>query len=218
MDRHKFIIQAYVMVSFLESPRPQTHSKFDDIQGLIIGTVLVALSVQFLQASSLFTGQIAGLSLVLSYASGFSFAAVFFVLNLPFYVVAYLRMGLLFTLKTFAAVALLSLWCFVLPQMMSFASLDPLAAAVLGGISAGAGLIILFRHGATLGGVGIVAVWLQDTRGIKAGWTQLAFDLCVFAIAMSLFDIATVIFSLIGAAITNIMIATNHRRDRYIAR
>lgn len=206
------------MVSFIESPRPETHSIFDDIQGLIIGTVLMALSVQFLQASSLFTGQIAGLSLVLSYATGLSFTALFFVLNLPFYVVAYLRMGLLFTLKTFGAVALLSLWCFVLPQVMSFAVIDPIAAAVLAGVSAGAGLIILFRHGATLGGVGIVAVWLQDTRGIKAGWTQLTFDLCVFAIAMSLFDFATVIYSLIGAAVTNIMIATNHRRDRYIAR
>ncbi len=206
------------MVSFIESPRPETHSRFDDVQGLIIGTVLVALSVQFLQASSLFTGQIAGLSLVLSYASGMPFPDVFFLLNLPSYVVAYLRMGLLFTLKTFVAVALLSLWCFVLPQVMSFATIDALAAAVLAGISAGAGLIILFRHGATLGGVGIIAVWLQDTRGIKAGWTQLAFDICVFAFAVSLFDISTVVYSLIGAATTNIMIATNHRRDRYIAR
>ena len=63
-----------------------------------------------------------------------------------------------------------------------------------------------------------MALWLQDTRGIRAGWVQLGFDVAVFALAMSLFDFTTVGWSLLGAGVTNIMIATNHRRDRYIAR
>lgn len=184
----------------------------------MVGTLLVALSVTFLQTSGLFTGQIAGLALVASKALGVSFATLFFVFNLPFYIVAYLRMGATFTIKTFMAVGLLSLWSYCLPSVFTISNLHPLVAAVLAGITAGSGLIALFRHGATLGGVGIVAVWLQDTKGIKAGWTQLTFDLFVFALALSFFDLGAVAFSLVGAAITNIMIATNHRRDRYIAR
>ncbi len=78
--------------------------------------------------------------------------------------------------------------------------------------------MILFRHGATLGGVGIVAVWLQDTKGIKAGKVQLGFDVFVFALAIALFAPITVFYSLISAAVTNFVILTNHRRDRYIAR
>ena len=206
------------MVSFLEPSTPDRHSPLEDAQGIVVGTLLMALCVQFLQGGGLITGQIAGLSLTISYAGGFAFGTVFFLLNLPFYVVALWRMGLAFTLKTFAAVGLMTLWTFVLPQVMSFATLYMGAAAVLAGVTSGAGLIVLFRHGATLGGVGIVAVWLQDTRGIKAGWVQLGFDLCVFGIALSLFDMQVVFWSLIGAAVTNVMIATNHRRDRYIAR
>ncbi|MBE1293316.1 MAG: YitT family protein [Rhodobacteraceae bacterium] len=206
------------MVSFIESPSPEKHSPFEDIQGLIVGTLLVALAVQFLQACDLFTGQIAGLSLVTAKATGTSFGIVFFLMNLPFYVIAFLRMGLAFTLKTFTAVGLLSIWSAVLPQFFSLTDVDPLLGAALAGVTAGAGLIALFRHGATLGGVGIVAVWLQDTKGIKAGWVQLGFDILVFGLALSFFDLHAVAFSLVGAAITNIMIATNHRRDRYIAR
>ncbi|MDA5555714.1 YitT family protein [Shimia sp. MMG029] len=206
------------MVSFLESPHPEQHSLFDDFQGLIVGTLLVALSVTFLQNSGLFTGQIAGLALVAGKAVGVPFALLFFAFNLPFYVIAYLRMGAKFTIKTFMAVGLLSLWSYVLPSFFTISNLNSLVAAVLAGITAGSGLIALFRHGATLGGVGIVAVWLQDTKGIKAGWVQLGFDFCVFALALSFFDLNAVAFSMIGAAITNIMIATNHRRDRYIAR
>lgn len=218
LDSYEISVQMPAMVSFLDSPTAEEHSIFDDIQGLLVGTLLVALSVQFLQGATLFTGQIAGLALVGTKALDISFSTLFFALNLPFYIIAYVRMGWEFTLKTFLAVGLLSLWTFILPQVMSFADLHIAAASVASGVTAGAGLIILFRHSATLGGVGIVAVWLQDAYGIKAGWVQLGFDVMVFALAVSFFPYDAVIYSLLGAAIVNIMIATNHRRDRYIAR
>lgn len=206
------------MAMLLEAPPADRHSLNEDIQGILVGTLFMALSVQFLQASHLITGQIAGLSLLVSYWGNWAFGIVFFLLNLPFYVVAFLRMGVRFTIKTFAAVGAMTIWTFVLPQVMEFSNLHPLAGAGLAGITAGAGLLALFRHGATLGGVGIVALWLQDTKGIKAGWTQLSFDACVFLLAIMLFDPMTVFYSLIGAIVTNVMIITNHRRDRYIAR
>ncbi|MEQ9693276.1 YitT family protein [Shimia sp. SDUM112013] len=206
------------MTFLLDTPPADRHSVTEDVQGVIVGTLLVALSVQFLQASQLITGQIAGLSLLVAYWGDWAFGAVFFVLNLPFYAVAILRMGWVFTLKTFAAVATLTAWTYVLPQLFLIGSIHPGAAAGLAGVTAGAGLLALFRHGATLGGVGIVAVWLQDTRGIKAGHVQLGFDVVVFSLALLLFPLPVVGWSLFGAVVTNIVILTNHRRDRYIAR
>ena len=73
------------------------------------------------------------------------------------------------------------------------------------------------RHGASLGGVGVVALWLQDRTGFKAGWTQLLFDLVVFSLALMLRDLTTVAWSFLGAVVVNLIIALNHRRDRYIA-
>ncbi len=206
------------MAMLLETPTADRHSLNEDIQGILVGTLFMSLSVQFLQASQLITGQIAGLSLLVSYWGDWTFGIVFFLFNIPFYLVAFLRMGARFTIKTFAAVGTMSIWTFVLPQVMGFSNLHPLAGAGLAGITAGAGLLALFRHGATLGGVGIIALWLQDTKGIKAGWTQLSFDLCVFLLAIMLFEPQLVFFSLVGAVVTNVMILTNHRRDRYIAR
>ncbi|MBK1635681.1 YitT family protein [Rhodovulum adriaticum] len=194
------------------------HSLLEDIQGLFVGTLLVALSVQLLQSAGLVTGQIAGLSLVTAYASGIGFGPVFFAFNLPFYWLALRRVGLAFTLKTFGAVALLSLFTELLPNLLRIEAMHPLAGAILAGATAGAGLLALFRHGASLGGVGILAFWLQDTRGIKAGWVQLGFDAVVFALAFAVIPPVTVLYSLIGAGLLNVIIATNHRRDRYIAR
>ncbi|EPX83631.1 YitT family protein [Salipiger mucosus] len=201
----------------LETPQPDRHTLWEDAQGILIGATLVALAIQFLRAGELITGQIAGLSLVISYPTGWSFGLVFFVLNLPFYWLAIRQLGWVFTVKNFVAVTLMSTLAETMPYVLTV-DVPPSLAAPLFGVVGGVGLLSLFRHGATLGGMGIVALWLQDTRGIKAGNTQLAFDLCVFALALMLFDWVTVIWSLLGAVILNIIITINHRRDRYIAK
>ncbi|BBU56511.1 membrane protein [Mameliella alba] len=205
-------------MTLLSQPPADRHSLWEDALGLVVGTCMMALAVMFLTSSALITGQIAGLSLIVSYAAGWSFGAVFFVLNLPFYILAVRQMGWRFTLRTFAAVGLLSLQTEFLPTVLRLEPIHPLVSAVLFGLLAGLGLIVLFRHGATLGGVGIVALWLQDTRGIPAGNVQLGFDLCVFVLALAIFDWLTVAVSLTGAVILNLMVTINHRRDRYVAR
>lgn len=202
----------------LSTPRPEKHTPLEDIQGLLVGTLLVATSVLFLRSGALITGQISGLSLIGAYTTKWSFGAVFFVLNLPFYWLALKKIGWRFTLKTFAAVALLSTFTELLPSVITIKALNPYGAGVLAGVTAGAGLLALFRHSASLGGVGIVALYLQDRFGFKAGWTQLMFDAGVFALALLLFSPDVVLPSLLGAVVLNIIIATNHRRDRYIAR
>lgn len=202
----------------LSSPPADRHSPWEDVIGLAVGCVIMALSVQFLRVEGLITGQIAGLSLLGSYVSGASFGTVFFLLNLPFYLLALKQMGLRFTLKSFAAVSAMSAMADALPRFMTLETLHPGIAAAFFGVLGGIGLIVLFRHGATLGGVGIVALWLQDSRGIRAGNVQLGFDLGVFALAALLFDWDVVLWSLLGAVILNLMITVNHRGDRYIAR
>jgi len=200
------------------TPPHQTvrHNLFEDAQGLIFGAAMCAFGVHILTSAGLVTGQTAGLAVLISYATGWAFGPVFFVINLPFYALALARMGLRFTVKTFIAVALLSLFTLVIPQVVSFDRLDPLAAACLFGIVTGPGLLALFRHGSSLGGVGIVALQVQDRTGFRAGWVQLGFDAVLFAVALALLDPLLVLWSLLGSVVINLIIAVNHRRDRYI--
>jgi uncharacterized membrane-anchored protein YitT (DUF2179 family) len=149
--------------------------------------------------------------------TGFAFGPVFFVLNLPFYWVALRRMGWLFTLKTVLAVGLVSVFSALRPELLSFAHVETLTGAVLAGVISGAGLLAIFRHRASLGGVGIVALYLQERTGFRAGWTQLLVDLVIFALALLTLPAGAVAYSLAGAVVLNAVIAINHRRDRYIA-
>ena len=193
------------------------HSLFENAQGLISGAGMCAFALHLLTSAGLITGQTAGLAVLISYATGWAFGAVFFVINLPFYWLAWRRMGLGFTLRTFVAVALLSGFSMVIPPLVRFETVDPLAAALIVGVITGPGLIAIFRHGASLGGIGILAVYLQDTAGLRAGWVQLGFDAALFAVAFLILAPDLVFYSLAGAVVLNVIVAINHRRDRYIA-
>lgn len=198
------------------TPAPKHYTLFEDIQGLLIASAQAALGIHLLRAAGLVTGGTAGLALILSYVTGWNFSLVFFVINIPFYGFAYWARGLTFCLKSLGTVTLVSTMAEALKPLLQIGHVHPGAAAALFGISAGVGLLGLFRHSGSLGGVSIVAVILQDKFGFKAGWTQLIHDLTLFSVAIFLLPADRVAWSLLGALILNAVIAFNHRRDWYI--
>ncbi len=193
------------------------HSWRDNLQGQVFGIVMTAFGVVILRAAGLVTGQTAGLSLLASYATGVSFGVAFFLVNLPFFAFAWRRLGGAFALRSLASTVAISALVDFAPHLVRFAHLDMVTAAILGGCCSGFGLIALFRHGASAGGLGILAVYLQDRTGFRAGWTQLAVDTAIFAAAFLVLDWRAVAASFLGAVVLNVMIAFNHRRDWYVA-
>jgi uncharacterized membrane-anchored protein YitT (DUF2179 family) len=193
------------------------HSLIDDIQGLSLGVFLCGLGIHFLTTAGLVTGQTAGIAVILSYLTGYSFGVVFFFVNLPFYALAWTRLGPEFTVKSMISVTLLSVVTDALPLVVSFDRLDPALAAVSFGALVGMGLLAMFRHNGSLGGMGVVALMVQDSTGFRAGWVQLITDAVIFSVALWLFPLTVVAYSVLGALVLNLIIAINHRRDRYIA-
>jgi uncharacterized membrane-anchored protein YitT (DUF2179 family) len=199
-----------------DAPRPR-HTVFDDVQALVTGTLFVALGLVLFRHAGLMTGGTAGLALIGHYASGERFGAWLFAINLPFYVFAWRRMGAVFTLKTFVAVALLSAMAEVLPQVLVLQSVQPAFAALGGGLMMGTGMLILFRHRASLGGMNVLVLWLQERFGWRAGVVQLALDACILVAALPWVEPAGLALSVAGAAAMNVALALNHRPDRYVA-
>lgn len=197
--------------------RSLRHSWLDDAQAIVTGTLFVALALMMFRQAAMVSGGTAGIALVTHYASGWRFGAIFFVVNLPFYWLAWRRMGRRFTVKTFIAVALLALWSEWLPQWLVIERLNPLFAALAGGALAGAGFLILFRHRASLGGLNVMVLWLQERLGWRAGYTQLALDVVILLAATPWVDARGLALSVLAAATMNLALAINHRPDRYVA-
>ncbi len=193
------------------------HSLFDDAQGLLTGTLFVALALVLFRQAGLVTGGTAGLAFILHYALGWPFGLAFFAINLPFYLLAWRRMGARFTLKTFAAVALLSLLAELVPRWVVLQSVQPLFAALGGGLLMGAGLLILFRHRASLGGLNVLVLWLQEARGWRAGQVQMALDGLILLAAAPWVGWGALALSVLAAVALNLALAVNHKPGRYAA-
>lgn len=193
------------------------HSALEDLQALVTGTLFVALGVTLFRQAGMVTGGTAGLAFVGHYAAGWPFGLVFFLLNLPFYGLAWRRMGRRFTLKTFAAVGLLALLSELLPQWIVLQQVHPLFAALGGGLLAGAGFLILFRHQASLGGLNVLVLWLQERHGWRAGRVQMGIDLAILLAASPWLQPQQLALSVLGALALNFALAVNHKPGRYVA-
>lgn len=194
----------------------ERHKLYEDAFAFVTGTLLVALGIQFYAEARLLTGGTAGLALLGQYASDYPFGLIFFLVNLPFYVLAAVRMGWDFTIRTFIAVAMVSVLSRLTPLWIDVGGIVQPYAAVAGGALIGVGLLILFRHKAGLGGFNILAVFLQDRYGWRAGLVLLAADLVVMFLALLLLDWQNVALSVIGAVVISMTLTINHRPGRYV--
>jgi uncharacterized membrane-anchored protein YitT (DUF2179 family) len=196
---------------------PIAHKPYEDVMALLTGTLFVALGVVMFKHTGLLTGGTAGVAFLIHYATGWNFGVVFFLINVPFYGLAIRRMGKAFALKTFAAVGLLSVFANVIPQLLHFDVLNPWLSTVLGGVLMGCGMLILFRHRASLGGFNVLVLYLQERFGWRAGWLQMGLDCSIVLVSFFLRDWTLIALSVLGAVVVNQTLATNHRAGRYMA-
>jgi uncharacterized membrane-anchored protein YitT (DUF2179 family) len=192
------------------------HRPYEDVQALVTGTLFIAFGVLMFGHAGLLTGGTAGIAFLIHYETGWNFGLVFFLINLPFYGLAWKRMGPAFTFKTFAAVGLLSLFVNLLPSLISFQALSAPLAAVLGGLLMGSGMLMLFRHRASLGGFNVLVLYLQERFGWRAGRVQMAFDCAIVLCSFAVVSWQQVGLSVLGAVVMNQTLATNHRTGRYV--
>ena len=144
------------------------------------------------------------------------FALGYVVVNVPFVVLAVLRRGWRFTARSATAVSLLAGFSYVHPLALPLVDVHPVYAVLLGNLLAGVGLVVLFRHGSSLGGFAVVALECQDRFGWRAGYVQLACDALVLLLSAAVVAPLVLLLSVAGAVVLNVVLAVNHRPGRYL--
>lgn len=196
---------------------PRPHRPVEDAVALLVGSLALSFGLVLLQDVGGVSGGLAGIAFLVTYSTGWSFSVVFFLINLPFYVLAVVRMGWTFTLKTFAVVGLVSVLAEVHAANITISFLSPFYACALGGMLMGLGFLVLFRHRASAGGLGILVLYVQERFGLSAGLVQLGLDAVIVLMALLVVDPVVVLASVLGVVVLNVILAMNHRPGRYLA-
>ena len=196
-------------------PLPPKHTLLDDVQAILIGSLLAAFGIAIFSHMNFLIGGTAGVSFLTQYSTSYTFGPIFFVINIPFYVLAFIKLGWDFTLKTFIAVSFVSFLTEIIPVWFEFGDIEPWFAAIFGGFLIGSGLLMLFRHKASLGGLNILSIYVQEYFQISAGKFQMVADTLIILAAFFIVDWKALAFSILAAVALNIILAINHKPGRY---
>lgn len=191
------------------------HSLKENIIAILTGTFIVSQGVFFLQQANLLTGGTAGLALLVSQLVDLSFGQLYFLLNTPFYLMAWFRMGKGFAITSVISGGLVSVITDNLHYVLEISRLEPLYCAVIGGLLMGLGMLILFRHQTSLGGFNVLVLYLQEKFGLSAGKLQMGIDVCILVASFFLASPMILILSVIGVIMLNLVLAMNHKPGRY---
>jgi uncharacterized membrane-anchored protein YitT (DUF2179 family) len=180
-----------------------------------MGSSFAAFGLVLLKSAGLVTGGIAGVALVIAYSTGAPVGPLFVAINLPFFLLAQKRMGWQFTIKSLIAMSLVAALSTFIPAWLNFFGVEPAFAAIFGGSLIGMGVLSLARHRSSVGGIGILALYLQESRGWSAGLVQMIIDIVIVTASLIVIGIERSAYSVLSALALNVVMLAYHRPGRY---
>lgn len=192
------------------------------------GAVLAAFALEeFLVPFTVLDGGIVGISMIVSQLTKLPLGLLTIVLNAPFMVLGYKRLGKRFLIKAIYAQIVFSTF------LSLFEDLEPVTeqeilVVVFGGLILGLGVGLILRYGGCLDGTEIVAMLLSHHVELSVGQIVLFFNILIYGVCGFLYGADRALYSLLTYFITSkiidfvengmeqgksVMIITDHGED-----
>lgn len=189
----------------------------------IFGAFLYAAGINlFVVPAGLYTGGLMGICQVIRTVlaevfnlnfQNFDIAGIiYYIINVPVFIIAFTRMGRKFFGKTLITVTAITVFMSVIPPVVIVE--DAMAACVVGGIISGAGIGIVLRMGSSGGGMDVIGVLLTKwKKDFSVGKVNLMVNLVLYGSCLFLFDVEVVVYSIIYAAVYSIAMDKMHTQN-----
>ena len=192
----------------------------------IFGALLYAVGMNlFIVPVHLYSGGLMGFSqlirtLLVNYAH-MAFGSVdiagiiYYMLNIPLLYIAFRKIGRRFFVKTMICTTAMTIFLSLISiPATPIMGDDVLASCLIGGIICGIGLGIPLQMGCSTGGTDIIGLMLiRERRNVSVGKISLTMNLVLYGLCLFLFDISTVIYSVIYAAVNSIAVDKLHSQN-----
>lgn len=198
------------------------HWDFMDLGKAVFGSFLFCFAINFFVVPNhLYTGGILGLSELIRSISidvfdiktSFDFSGIiYYVINIPLFIVAYKNLGKSFFFRTLFAVTIQAIMLSILPtkQLVD----DILTNVVVGGLIGGFGVGMLLSSGASTGGTDIIGLSLaKKNNHFSVGKLGLVINLFIYTIAGVRYGLPIMIYSIIYSAVDSLMVDRMHEQN-----
>ena len=195
---------------------------------ITVGAVIAAFALEeFLVPFTVLDGGVVGISMIISQLSGLPLGILTIVLNIPFVLLGFKRLGMRFLVRAIYAMVIFSVFLSVFKYMKAVTDKEILVVA-FGGVLLGIGVGLILRYGGCLDGTEIVAMFLSKNTEFSVGQIVLFFNIIIYGVAAILFGPDRALYSLLTYFVTSkvidivengmeqgksVMIITDHGKD-----
>jgi len=156
--------------------------------GITIGTIIQALGiVLFLSPNKIAPGGFSGLSIIIYHLTKFPIGVMYFILNLPLFIIAWKRWGFKYiALSLFGTITssiFIDLFLYFFKPMTD----NPLLASIYGGVLVGIGVGVVFKYWGSTGGTDLLSQLIYTYIGVSFGTSMLILDTSIVLLAAIVF-------------------------------
>ena len=184
--------------------------KIINILTIVAGNTLLAIAISlFILPFNIDSGGLSGISVILR--DYFDPAILILILNWVLFVVGFIFLKKDFALKTLLSTIVYPLVLNVLYHSSLYNLFineinDPLLATILGAILTGVGLGIVYRVGASTGGLDVISLILNKYKGIKISLSTFFMDSFIVILGLFFVSISSSLYGIIYVMITSFLI------------
>lgn len=180
-----------------------------DVIFIFLGCLIASLGINvFLSKAQLLSGGLTGIALIFQYLANINSGYVVFLLNLPLFVLSYLKLSKRFTL--YSAVGMLSLsTSLVLTSKINIdlGQNDLLFYCIYGGVLCGIGYGLVFLRNASTGGTDIITMFIrQKYSNFDIGTLGFALNTIVVIIGAIFFGLNKALYTFVAIYIQGVIL------------
>lgn len=171
-----------------------------DLAWWTLGSILFSIAINvFTAPNDITVGGFSGIATVLNYLFDIPIGFCVFLLNVPLFLISFSKLGYKFLINTVIATFETSFFIDLFAPFLKAYSGDKLLSAIFGGVLLGAGLGLIFWHGATTGGTDILAKLLRlKFAHLSMGRVMLMIDLIIVLLSFLAYrSIEAILYALV---------------------
>lgn len=176
---------------------------------LTIGTIIFVIGIDgFVIPAKLSSGGVNGIAIILHYLLNLPIGVLLIAFNLPLFAIGWRTVDRDFIIKTIYAVILSSLLFGPLKFIHFVNKEEVILGAIFGGVIYGSGIGLVFRYGGSLGGIDIIAKYINNKFGASIGTLNLIINGIIVILAGVIIGRTTAMYTLIGIFVASKVLDT----------
>lgn len=174
---------------------------------LTIGAMITAFALEsFLVPNNIIDGGVIGISMIISHITKFNLGLLILILNTPFIIMAFKKMGGKFVVQTAFANVILAVFLNIFHHYK--VTHDLLLATVFGGITLGLGVGIILKHEGSLDGTEMLSLVVSKKFGCSVGEFIMGINVFIYLVAGKVFSWESAMYSIMTYFIASKVIDT----------